>query len=154
MTWEHFKRIQRTKGVQNHFSSLTKRRFLLQKSFNACYADVMVETTVAVGGRSASVHAGIHPPGCGPGDSLPWVWVWRPPPSVGLETPHARPLNFPLWCGPGDHPGQTPQLPPWVWAWKPARHARIPLPPGDLLQCMVGKQPPPPWTESQTRVKT
>ena len=73
-------------------------------------------------GGSASVHAGIHPPGvdlethpwCGPGDppgcglgdlpgvglETPWVWAWRPP-------------------------GQTPQAPPWVWAWKSTRHGGI-----------------------------
>ena len=50
-------------------------------------------------GGSASVHAGIHPPGVGP----------EPPPGVGLETP---------W--------PDPQAPPGVWAWKPARHAGIP----------------------------
>ena len=44
-------------------------------------------------GMSASVHAGIPPPGCVPGDS--------PPPQ----------------CGAGDPPGQTPQLPPPpLWA--------------------------------------
>ena len=67
---------------------------------------------------AASVHARIHPPGVGleiplgvgletpPGVGLetPQVWVWRPP--------QARPLNFPLGCGPGDLPAQTPELPP------------------------------------------
>ena len=32
-------------------------------------------------------------------------------PDVGLETPLARPLNFPLGCGPGDPHAQTPHLP-------------------------------------------
>ena len=52
-------------------------------------------------GMSASVHAGIHPPGCGPGPLLgvdmdtPWVWACTPlgldtqppPPGVGLDPP-------------------------------------------------------------------
>ena len=81
-------------------------------------------------GVSASVHAGI-PPICGPGDpqgvdlETPQVWAWRPPwvwgwrplrpdlstftLGVDLETPQARPLNFPLRCG----------------TWRPARHAGI-----------------------------
>ena len=65
---------------------------------------------VAVVGVAASVHAGIHRPGCRPGYPLgvgletpsqlwawrpPWVWAWRPPgyepgdpsPVLGLETP-------------------------------------------------------------------
>ena len=119
-------------------------------------------------GGSASVHAGIDPPGCGPGNPLGqiplnfplgcgpgnppwpdppqlplWMWAWRPP-----QILH----NFPLGCGPGDPlPWPDPsQLPPWVWVWKPARHAGIP-PPGDLLQgmlgyhlqCMLGYHPPP-----------
>ena len=78
-----------------------------------------------------------NPPGCGPGDP-PQVWAWRhTPPGFGPgDPPQARPLNFPLGCGPGDTPpgfgpgdpprcgpgdpppGQTPQLSPWVWAWK------------------------------------
>ena len=86
---------------------------------------------------SVSVHAGIHPPGCGPGD--PPVLAWNPPPPVvGLETPPARPLNFPLWgsawrhplarplkfphgCGPGDQQGMLGYHPQ-----RPARHAGIP----------------------------
>ena len=55
------------------------------------------------GEGSASVHVGIHPPGCGPGD----------PPSCG-----ARDW---LRCGPGDPPGKTPQPLPWVWAWRPPK---------------------------------
>ena len=47
-------------------------------------------------GVSASVHAGINPPRCGPAD----------PPGVGLDTPPVRPLNFPPGCGPGDPPPQ------------------------------------------------
>ena len=62
-------------------------------------------------GVSASVHGGIHTPldlgleiplGVGLGTSqvwawrLPLVWAWRPP--------LARPLNFPLGCGPEDPP--------------------------------------------------
>ena len=55
----------------------------------------------------------------GVGLQTPWVWTWKPhlgvglqtpPPDVGLETPPyrpplARPLNFPLGCGPGDLQG-------------------------------------------------
>ena len=69
---------------------------------------------VAVGGwGSTSVHAGIHPPGCGPLDpppgvglETPWVWAWRPhwpdpstfPLGVGLETPS------PHWPDPSTSP--------------------------------------------------
>ena len=42
---------------------------------------------------SASVHAGIHPPG-----------LDLDPLGVGLETPPARPLNLPSGCWPGDTP--------------------------------------------------
>ena len=76
-------------------------------------------TAVAVcwGGVSASVHAGIHTPRCGPGDPTsqtpqppPWVWAWWPPwpdPSTSpwfwaWRPPSARPINFPPGCGPGD----------------------------------------------------
>ena len=79
--------------------------------------------SLLLGRVSASVHAGIHPQRCGPGDPPgqtpqlpPWVWAWRPPPP-------GRPLNLPLW----------------VWAWRPAMHAGI---------------PPPPPVDRQTRVKT
>ena len=116
------------------------------------------------GGGSASVHAGIHPPGCGPGDTPlgvglethpPGVCLENPPrpdPStsplgVGLETPLDRPLNIPPGCGPGNLQGMLGYHPPT---------------PGDLLQCMLGYHlqcmlgyhPPSLWTESQTRVKT
>ena len=108
---------------------------------------------------SASVHAGIHPPGvgletnpprCRPGDPTwvsawrsPWVWAWRLPlarplnlPSrCGPGPPQARPLNFSPGSGPGDPPSQTLQAPPWVWVWKPARHAGIHTPP--LETCKV-----------------
>ena len=90
------------------------------------------------GGGSASVHAGIPPSRCGPGDPqgvglwTPQVWAWRTPgrgldtPSVGLETPlgvglepprcgpgapQAKPLNSPPGCGPGDHPSCGPEDP-------------------------------------------
>ena len=81
----------------------------------------------------------------------PWVWAWRPPLVVGLETPPGcGPGDFPwVWawrppsgCGPGDPlcpPDQTPQLPPWVWAWRPP--TTTPLLQGILgyhLQCMLG----------------
>ena len=78
-----------------------------------------------LGGGSASVHAGIHTPGCGPGDA-PWVWDWRPPspqcrpgdpplgvgletphPGMGLETPPRPDPSTSPGCGPGDPPGQT-----------------------------------------------
>ena len=36
----------------------------------------------------------------------------RPPPDVGLETPQARPLNFPTGCGPGDPPRPDPSTSP------------------------------------------
>ena len=55
------------------------------------------------GGVAASVHAGIHPPRCGPGDPL----------GVGLEPPRCRPGDTPLpWVQPGDTPSS------WVWAWR------------------------------------
>ena len=108
-------------------------------------------------------------------DTPPWVWAWRPPPDVGLETPPGVGLETPFpgcgpgdppgqtpqlppGCGPGDPPGQTPQLPSWVWAWKPAMHAGI-SPPETCKACWdttcnaCWDTPPPPWTESQTRVK-
>ena len=49
---------------------------------------------------SISVHAGI-PPGL----------AWRVPPCVGLDTPQARPLNFP-WVWAWRLPNQTPKAPP------------------------------------------
>ena len=131
---------------QNSFKSINNTRMHSSRMRTARSSGRLL------GGGSASVHAGIPPSGCGPGDTPPsvgletplgqtpqlppWVWAWRhPPPSVGLETP----------------PGQTPQLPPWVRAWRPARHARIPPPPGYLkgmlgyhLQRMLGYHPPPP----------
>ena len=101
-------------------------------------------------GGSASVHAGIHPPlGVGletpPGECLetpPRVWACRPP--------QARPLNFPLGCGPGDPlarplnfplgvglenlQGMLGYHPPWRptaghAGIPPAMHAGIPPPP-------------------------
>ena len=71
------------------------------------------------GGGSASVHAGVHPPGCGPGDPPgvglenppgmgletppPQVWAWRHPlPRCGPGVPQARPLYFPLGWGLAD----------------------------------------------------
>ena len=76
----------------------------------------VLPTAVAAGGY-ASVHAGIH---------TPWVWASRSPLGVGLETPLARPLNFPPGCGPGNLQGM------------------LGYPPGDLLQGMLGYHPPPP----------
>ena len=67
------------------------------------------------------------PPRCGPGD--PSGQTPQPHPlGVGLETPPARPLNFPPSVGQETLPGHTPQPPSWVWAWRPARHAGIPPP--------------------------
>ena len=73
---------------------------------------------------SASVHAGIapgcgpgDPPECGPGDPPTWVWAWRPPLGVGLETPPGQTPQFPIWVWAWrPSPYQTPQFPPWVWA--------------------------------------
>ena len=57
-----------------------------------------------LGGVSASVHAGIHPPGLGLDTPL-CVWAWRPPcPQVWA------------WI-------------PWVWAWSPPPLARPLNPP-------------------------
>ena len=87
------------------------------------------------------MHAGIHTPGCGPGDApwvwdwrppSPWVWAWRPPlvwvwrpqhPGVGLETPPPRcgSEDPPPRCGPGGCPQARPLNFPWVWAWRPPR---------------------------------
>ena len=117
---------------------------------------------------SASAHTGIlppwygpgdNPPGCGPGDPPPSVGLektpirvlaWRPPrpdPStsplgVGLETPQARPLNFPLGCGPGDLQGMLGYHPPGDLQGMLGYH----------LQCMLGYHPPPPppWIEFLT----
>ena len=112
-------------------------------------------------GGSASVHAGIHPPGCWPGDP-PQVWAWRPPQGVGLETPPDVGLETPpqVWawghtpprCGPGDTLGVALETPL-------ARPLKLPLgvsletckacwdtPPRDL-QGMLGYHPPPPWTD-------
>ena len=55
---------------------------------------------------SASVHAGIHPPGVG----------LEIPPGVGLETPQARLLNSPLPSVDLETPQPDPQAPLWVWA--------------------------------------
>ena len=62
-------------------------------------------------GVSASVHAGIHPPGTGPGDPLGVGPVT--PPGVGLETsPPARSPNLPLGVGLETPPGCGPRHPP------------------------------------------
>ena len=73
-----------------------------------------------LGEGSVSVHAGMHPPGCGPGDPPGVAWRPHPPqdPSnsplgVDMETPPARPLNFPPGCGPRDPlPARSLKLPP------------------------------------------
>ena len=78
-------------------------------------------------GRFASVHAGIHPPGCGPGD-LPWVGAWRPP--------LARPLNFPPGFGPGNLQGML--------GYHPLLQGML----GYHLQCMLGYNSL--WTEFLT----
>ena len=76
---------------------------------------------------SASVHAGIRPHGCGPGDPPPRVGLgtphgcgpgeppWPDPPTsplgVGLETPQPDPQH-PPGCGPGDPPARPLNIPP------------------------------------------
>ena len=53
----------------------------------------LAAVAICCGGESASVHAGIHPPGSGPGSppdvglETPQVWALNPLPAVGLETP-------------------------------------------------------------------
>ena len=50
----------------------------------------------------------------------PWEWAWRPPrygpgappPGCVSGNPQARPLNFPLGCGPGDPPKPDLSTPP------------------------------------------
>ena len=60
-------------------------------------------------GQSASVHAGIDPPGVG---------LETP---MGVAPPSQIPLNFPPLCGPGNLPGMHHH------PWRPAaRHAGIP----------------------------
>ena len=71
-------------------------------------------------GGSASVHAGIHSPGPGPG-TPPGVCLEHPPQGVGLESPLPDPQppphsgtgdpQTPLGCGPGDPPPWTEFLP-------------------------------------------
>ena len=109
-------------------------------------------------GVSASVYAGIHPPGCGPGDPL--GQTPQLPPGYGPEdSPPGQTPPPPPGCGPGDSPhGQTPQPPCWVWPWRPpwpdpstsllsvgleAPHGQTPqFPPG----CGSGDPPPNPST--------
>ena len=71
-----------------------------------------------------------RPPGVGlQSPPPPNVWAWRAPrhgpvepPGVGLETPQARPLNFPPGCGPENLQGMLGYHP-----LRPAaRHAGIP----------------------------
>ena len=84
-------------------------------------------------GGSASVHAALPSPWCGPGD----------PPECGPgDPPQARPLNFSLACGPRDLQGM-------LWYCCPR--------PRDLqgmlryhMQCMQGYQPPPPLVDGMT----
>ena len=59
------------------------------------------------GGVSASVYAGVHPPG--PGPEPPWSGPGHPPPGVGMDTPLARPPNLPMGLGLDTSPGQTPE---------------------------------------------
>ena len=73
---------------------------------------------------SASVHAGIHPTRVG---------LETPSLGVDLETPQARPHNFPPGCGPGDlqgmlgyHPLETCKASWDTTPWRPARHPGIP----------------------------
>ena len=71
-----------------------------------------------------------------PGGCLPQCMLGSPPGcGAGDPPPHARPLNFPLGCGPGDLQGML------GYPWIPARHAGIP-------PAMHARIPPPPvWTE-------
>ena len=95
-------------------------------------------TTRMHSSRMCTAHSSSHPGGvclsaCWETPPPP-VWAWRTPLGVGLETPLARPLNFPLdvgletckecWDTPSPPPGPA------------ARHAGIPpamhagIPPG------------------------
>ena len=117
----------------------------------------VLAAAVAVGGGSASVHAGI--------DSYQ-VWAWRPPlalsPQLPLVCAPGGPpgqihLNFPLGCGP-EYPfplARTTSISPWVWTWKTTRHAGIPPPLGTCCKACWDTtcNAFPPVTESQTRVK-
>ena len=97
-------------------------------------------------GGSASVHAGIHhPTRCGPGDPLPGVgletpsqvWAWGPPQVWAWRPPRPDPSTSSPGCGPGDPPGQTPQLPPLGVSLETCKACWDTPPPGDL-QGMLG----------------
>ena len=102
-------------------------------------------TTRMHSSRMRTAHSSSHPGGCLPQCMLGYppsvgletptgvglenpspVWAWRTQLGVGLETPLARPLNFPPGCGPGDLQGMLgyPTHPRDL----PARHAGIPSP--------------------------
>ena len=63
------------------------------------------------GGGCLPLIWGVRIPACTGADTPPPVVGMETPSGVNLETPPARPLNFPLG-----------------WAWRPARHAGIPHP--------------------------
>ena len=102
------------------------------------------------GGGSASVHARIP-------TRSPWVWPWRPPLGVGMETPRCRPgdpsrldsltsplrvgLETPLGMGlENPTPMPDPSTSPRVWVWRPPSQPRpLNFPPGCVTtfrQCL------------------
>ena len=101
------------------------------------------------------------PLGCGPGSDPPqfppwvWAWIWSPsisPLGVDLDL---IPLNFTLGCGPGGRGGLL------LGASCSGRSAPGGSAPGRVCSGGWGvvsqhalRQTPPPWTESQTPVKT
>ena len=113
---------------------------------------------------SASVHAGIHTPRCGPADTPllgvgldthtpSQVWAWRPTPlGVGLETPQVWAWR-PPWYGPGDPPrcgpGDPLQPDPSTSPLGVGLVTCKAYPPRDL-QGMLGYHPLPMWAEFLT----
>ena len=95
--------------------------------------------TTGVGLETPQVWAW-RPPRCGPGDSLgvgletsPWPDTSTSSHGYGpRDSPLARPLNFPPWCGPGDPPGDLQGMLGYHHPSPPrrpaARHAGIPPP--------------------------
>ena len=91
---------------------------------------------------------------CGPVSDPPqfppwvWAWIWSPsisPLGVGLDL---IPLNFPLGCGPGG--GSLAGGSPSWWGLLPGGCLLL----GELAVSQHALRQTPPWTESQTRVKT
>ena len=56
---------------------------------------------------SVLIHAGIHPPSCGPRDPPPPSQTPQPPPECGPRDPPTRPINLPLGVGLETPHGQT-----------------------------------------------